>query len=177
MIFTLVNRNGETFWPKDNFSHCRDQIILSAQPFDLWKLSFFTLAVWSRASQMVSVLKNLPAKAGDIRDAGSIPGSGRSPGGGPGNPLQYSCLENLMDGEPGRLQSIGLQRVRHNWSDLAHICDKNIFFLPDIVPFWALDVFSFHLFRWLLTWPEVVSSYLRTIYLFILTYSWFTILY
>ena len=41
--------------------------------------------------------KNLPANAGDIRDAGSIPGWGRSPGGGHGNPLQYSCLENSMD--------------------------------------------------------------------------------
>ena len=43
------------------------------------------------------VVKNLPAIAGDVRDVGSIPGSGRSPGGGHGNPLQYSCLENLMD--------------------------------------------------------------------------------
>ena len=43
------------------------------------------------------VVKNLPASAGDIRDLGSIPGSGRSPGGGSGNPLQYSCLENSMD--------------------------------------------------------------------------------
>ena len=43
------------------------------------------------------VVKNLPASAGDIREAGSIPGSGRSPGGGHGNPLQYSCLENPMD--------------------------------------------------------------------------------
>ena len=41
--------------------------------------------------------KNLPASAGDIRDVGLIPGSGRSPGGGNGNPLQYSCLENSMD--------------------------------------------------------------------------------
>ena len=41
--------------------------------------------------------KNLPEKAGDVRDVGSIPGLGRSPGGGPGNPLQYSCLENPMD--------------------------------------------------------------------------------
>ena len=46
---------------------------------------------------MVLVIKNLPANAGDIRDAGLIPESGRSPGGGHGNPLQYSCLENLMD--------------------------------------------------------------------------------
>ena len=40
------------------------------------------------------MVKNLHANAGDIRDMGSIPGSGRSPGGGHGNPLQYSCLEN-----------------------------------------------------------------------------------
>ena len=46
-------------------------------------------------------------------DAGSIPGSGSSLGGGHGNPLQYSCLENPMDGEPGRLQSIGSHRAGH----------------------------------------------------------------
>ena len=46
---------------------------------------------------MVLVVKNLPAKAGDIRDQGSIPGSGRSPGGGHGNPLQSPCLKNPMD--------------------------------------------------------------------------------
>ena len=43
------------------------------------------------------MLKTLPAKAKDIRDLGSIPVSGRSPGVGKGNPLQYSCLENSMD--------------------------------------------------------------------------------
>ena len=42
------------------------------------------------------MVKNLPANAGDIRDAGSVPGSGGSPGGGHGNPLQYSCLENSV---------------------------------------------------------------------------------
>ena len=46
---------------------------------------------------MVLVVKNLPANAGDIKDVGSIPRSGRFPGGGHGNPLQYSCLENPMD--------------------------------------------------------------------------------
>ena len=50
-----------------------------------------------RASQVVPVVKNPPASAGDIRDVGSFPESGRSPGGGHGNPLQYSCLENPMD--------------------------------------------------------------------------------
>ena len=48
-------------------------------------------------SQVALVVKNLPANAGDIRDTGSIPGLGRSPGGGHGRPLQYSCLENPMD--------------------------------------------------------------------------------
>ena len=43
------------------------------------------------------VVKNLIAHSGDIRDLGSIPGLGKSPGGGHGNPLQYSCLENPMD--------------------------------------------------------------------------------
>ena len=43
------------------------------------------------------VIKNLPAHAGATGDTGSVPGSGRSPGGGNGNPLQYSCLENPMD--------------------------------------------------------------------------------
>ena len=43
------------------------------------------------------MVKNPAASAGDVRDPGSIPGLGRSPGGGHGNPLQYSCLENSMD--------------------------------------------------------------------------------
>ena len=49
------------------------------------------------ASQVVLVVKNLPANAGDIRDMDSISGSGRSPGGRHGNPLPYSLLENPMD--------------------------------------------------------------------------------
>ena len=50
-----------------------------------------------RASQVALVVKNLPANAGDARGVGFIPESGRSPGVGNGNPLQYSCLENSMD--------------------------------------------------------------------------------
>ena len=49
------------------------------------------------ASQVLLVLKNSPANAGDIRDTDSIPGLGRSPGEGNGNTLQYSCLENPLD--------------------------------------------------------------------------------
>ena len=52
----------------------------------------------SWASQVVLVVKNPPANAGDLRDVGSTPGLGRSPGGRHGNPLQYSCLENPTDG-------------------------------------------------------------------------------
>ena len=47
-----------------------------------------------RGSPVARVVQNLPANAGDVRDEGSSPGSGRSPGGGHGNPLQCSCLEN-----------------------------------------------------------------------------------
>ena len=49
------------------------------------------------AFQVASVVKKLPGNVGDIKDMGSIPGSGRSPGGEYGNPLQYYCLENPMD--------------------------------------------------------------------------------
>ena len=60
--------------------------------------SFFCLKIVpSEASQVTLVVKNQAANAGDVRDSVSIPGSGRFPGGGQGNPLQYSCLENPMD--------------------------------------------------------------------------------
>ena len=51
----------------------------------------------NRASQLALVVKNRSGKVGNAKDVGSIPGSGRSLGGGWGNPLQYSCLENPMD--------------------------------------------------------------------------------
>ena len=63
------------------------------------------------------MLKNPPANAGELRDDGSIPGSERSPGGGRGNPLQYSCLENPMD--------------REIWQAIVHGVTKN--------PTWLLD--------------------------------------
>ena len=53
--------------------------------------------------------KILPASGGDVRDVGSISGSGRSPGGGHGNPLQYPCLENPVDRGAWGLQSMGSQ--------------------------------------------------------------------
>ena len=53
-------------------------------------------------------VQNLPANAGDTGDLGSIPGWGRSPGGGNGNPLQYSCLENPKDGGAWRAAVYGV---------------------------------------------------------------------
>ena len=61
-----------------------------------------------------TVVKNLPANAGDAGDMGLISRSGRSSGGGNGNPLQYFCPENPWTEELGQLQSIALQRVGHN---------------------------------------------------------------
>ena len=58
---------------------------------------FFKNLFLTWASQVMLAVKNLPTNAGDIRDVGSITGSGISPGGGHGNPLQYSCMENPMD--------------------------------------------------------------------------------
>ena len=60
------------------------------------------------------MVKNPIASAGDVRDEGSIPGLGRSPGGGHGNPLQYSCMENPRTEEPGELQPTGSYRVGHD---------------------------------------------------------------
>ena len=59
------------------------------------------------------MVKNPPANAGDVRDVGSIPGSGRFPGGGHANPLQYSCLENPMD--RGAWQAT-VHGVRKSWT-------------------------------------------------------------
>ena len=61
-----------------------------------------------------TAVKNLPASAGDTRDTGSISGLGRSPGGGNGNPLQYSCLENTMDRGAWWATVYGVERVRHD---------------------------------------------------------------
>ena len=61
-----------------------------------------------------AVLKNLPASAEDARDTGLIPGLGRSPGVGNGNPLQYSCLENSIDKEVWWATAQGSQRVGHD---------------------------------------------------------------
>ena len=68
--------------------------------------------------QVVLMVKNSPASAEDVRDTGLIPGSGRSSGGGNGNPLQYSCLENPMDREAWWAT---VHRVTKSWTRLKRL--------------------------------------------------------
>ena len=76
----------------------------------------------TEASQVALVLKNPPANAGNIRDAGLIPGLSRSPEGGCGDPLQYSCLENPMARGAWWAMVHRVARVGHDWSNLTLIC-------------------------------------------------------
>ena len=64
------------------------------------------------------MVKSPPANSGDVRDLGSIPGSGRSPGGGHNNPLQYSCLENPMDRGAWRAT---VHSVAKSWTRLKQL--------------------------------------------------------
>ena len=89
-------------------------------------LSFFHPSVlpFSGAPQVVLVVKNPPASVGDIRDVGSVPVSGRSPGGGHGNPLQLSCLEHPMD--TGVWQAT-VHRVTKSWTQLKQLSMHSLF--------------------------------------------------
>ena len=77
----------------------------------LW---FFDFVLFFFQLHYGSVIKNLPANARDAGDSGSIPGLGKSPGGGNGNPLQYSCLGNPMDRGAWGATVHGVIRVRHD---------------------------------------------------------------
>ena len=81
------------------------------------------------------MVKNLPANAGDVRDVGSIPGTGRSPGEGDGNPFQYSCLGNSMDREAWQTTIHGVTNSQMQLSTHrpahthTHSLPKNIYFI------------------------------------------------
>ena len=79
----------------------------------IWLSDWTELSCSSGGFPVDAVVKNWPTNVGDV---GLIPGSGRSPEGGNGNPLQYSCLGISMDRGAYRLQSMESQRVRHNWA-------------------------------------------------------------
>jgi len=80
--------------------------------------------IFRRASAWLSG-KEFICNAADAGKVGAIPGLGRSPGGGSGNPLQYYCLEHPMDRGAWWTTVHGSQRVRHNWSNWAHIVFRN----------------------------------------------------
>ena len=98
------------------------------------------------ASQVALVIKNPSSNEGAIRDTGSIPGSGRSPGGGHGNPLQYSCLGNLMDRGAWRAlvhwvakSWSWLKQLSYSWEDWVFFCLKSL-----LKPFPSLTGFFIH---------------------------------
>ena len=108
---------------------------------------FITSRYWLSDFLGGSVIKNMPANA---RDIGSIPGSGRSPREGNGNPLQYSCLGNPMDRGVRRATTLGLQRVGHDLVTKQHwfttlnkfICTTLCFYFS--VPSRILTTKNFH---------------------------------
>ena len=96
---------------------CRQRVLVGYNPWSLKELD--TTEVTEHIQTLNTndlaggkVVKNLPANADwDSRDLGSIPGSGRSPGGGYGKPLQYSCLENSMDREAWQATGHGIAEL------------------------------------------------------------------
>ena len=110
-----------------------------------------------RASQVALVVKNPPANAGDIKDAGSTPGSGRSPGGGQGSPSSILAWKIPWTEEPGGLPCIGLQRVGHDWRDWAcmHACMHSY-----LQAEWSLWACIYRYVKWVnnsLYWVEYYS--------------------
>ena len=91
--------------------------------FEARPVWFLHLILLLHTSQVAQVVKNPPANAGDIGDMGSIPGSGRSPGRGHGNPLQYACLENPKDREAWRAVVHGVTESLppQKWQHSTHV--------------------------------------------------------
>ena len=83
-------------------------------------------ALISDASHVALVLKNPSASVGDVRDRGSVPGLGRSPGEGHGSPLQYSCLENIRD--RGGWQ-VTVHIITNSWTRLKQFSTHTQFLL------------------------------------------------
>ena len=87
------------------------------------------------------VVKNPPANAGDERDVGSIPESGRSPGGGQGNPLQYSCLENPMNRGAWWATVHGVTQSR---TQLKRLSTRSVLGTPDIQAYLTIEIKGYH---------------------------------
>ena len=89
----------------------------------MYIIEFKSVYACTWASLLAHLVKNPPVDAGDAKDSGSIPGLGRSPGEGNGYPLQYSCLQNPMNGGAWWTVVIQSQRVGHDWeTEHAYTC-------------------------------------------------------
>ena len=115
--FLLNNQAHETRLE----SLCRNPLLFCVFLFLSGGLSW-----WPGGSQVALVLKNLTANAGDVRDVGSILGSGQSLGGGHGNPLQYSYLENPKDTEAWKAT---VHRVAKSWTRLKWLSMHTLWFV------------------------------------------------
>ena len=110
---------------------CTIDRITDAGPQLSGSLDYSVVHSLDGASQAVLMVKNPPASAGDVRDVGLIPGSGRSPGGGHGHPFHYSCLE---DPTGRRAWRAVVHRVTQRWTQLKHLsmrahCSNNKAFI------------------------------------------------
>ena len=90
-----ITGHGKGFWDRRVWTQAGERGIIKEQLCPLYCFNGGCFGIW--ASQVALVVKNPPANAGDARNVGLIPESGRSLGVGNGNSHQYSCLENLMD--------------------------------------------------------------------------------
>ena len=138
-VFSYVDKHIQQSCVLGRAAHVMDTLGRAGPwPGPLHGLSKDPDAIWNpkqkysvASNGLCSVVTNPPANAEDM---GSIPGSGRSPGGGNGNPLQYSCLGNPWTGEPSRLQSMGSQRVRHKWvTQQQHLVSSTESSLPVVL--------------------------------------------
>ena len=113
---------------------------------------------------VVLVVKNLPTSAGDIRDMASVPGLGRSSGGGHGNPLQYSCLENPMD-RGAWLATV--HRVAKSQTQLKPLCTARNLIIVILIVFYIISVgFNSMNFMVCFNWCFCSSSYAGSIFSF-----------
>ena len=142
------------------------------QTSDSWYLNVYASI---RVSQTHIGGEDSTWNAGDIRDVGSIRGSGRSPGGGNGSPLRYSWLENPTDRGAFRVrvgvQSMRLQRITHDRGieHTAHAC-----FYIKSCGIWSFQWFSLNIFFWLSCNKSLceISASVNIYYLLLLTHIW-----
>ena len=126
---------------------------------------------------MVPVVKNPPINAGDIRDAGSIPGLGRSPGGKHGNPLQYSCMENALDRGAwwATVHRVAKSRTLLKWlsmhthevgHDFSHIISQ----LMCVYVHTYMYIFYVYMYTFMYTYMYIFYVYIKYIYILCVLY-------